>query len=578
MVYKKDLTANPMIVSLDTGNDKHQSNAELLLSESGANTVFAKQQTFVVKKVETTGIQLIATNPTDLTGTKANEQFHIAFNINNMKDKAGTLLANGTSEAKQWTITPNTAIRLQTEVLFSTALTDAITPRYMDVTIGNENVDITFRIQLNRTVKIVDAKASGVTDGANYQVPKIASSCKIGHKSAFTALYVLKDFVPGNYSKQLIKWKSSDSASSITVFPKNTNITMMEISDQSKVNSFWYYKTTGEEKNGIDLNQFKRMSGSAAYTYNSSSAASTTIRYMFVIDFSEAALTTENIGSYQIVWEAEPESSTTSVKTLAYPFEVTLEKEKEYELSGTATEAQTPETKVEYKISTDVTYDSYINNKSLALVLKPTSTDLPEDAKLVSGGKEYKRNGQGKYIVPLGTIQSGTEDFSLESNMFPDEQKTYSFEAQLYLAGSSVAASPMNGEKVGNVCNVEFKKAENKKPALCVTGERIGTVTEWTAGKGVNIKMNNIAIGKLTVTAYSGLTGNSQVTDLLSSVSGIFTIESGVGTYNSNSTQSATNKLVLSSSAKPGTYRLIFDVKDTSDKTIMEVPYYVIVK
>lgn len=67
----------------------------------------------------------------------------------------------------------------------------------------------------------------------------------------------------------------------------------------------------------------------------------------------------------------------------------------------------------------------------------------------------------------------------------------------------------------------------------------------------------------MTVTPYYGLAGSDKATALLSSVSGVFTIGNGTGTYDSSKTP--TGQLILSSSAQKGTYRLLFEIKNLSD-------------
>ena len=72
------------------------------------------------------------------------------------------------------------------------------------------------------------------------------------------------------------------------------------------------------------------------------------------------------------------------------------------------------------------------------------------------------------------------------------------------------------------------------------------------------------------------MAGNQKVTDLLSNVSGIFDINSGTGTYDAS--KQSTGKLVLNSSAKSGTYRLVFEVKDNEENVLLTVPYYIVVQ
>lgn len=557
LCYKKDLTESPMFVELNTGNNENKANVNTKIDET-----FDNEQTFIIKKVKTNGIELVKTATTNLTGTKANTQYNIAFNMNNITGAATQLSDSGTVAGKQWKIDANTKIMLMAEVTFSKALTDTVTPRYVDVTIGNDNIDITFRIELKRTVAQAKIDGSGVAIGANYQVPTVSNTCNIAQNSAFTALYVLKGFIPGNYQNQILTWQSEDGT--VLTFPSNTNIKMMEIVD-NKVKSYWYYKT-GLNESSIDLKQFKRMGGNENYSYDTTTASQKNINYMFVVDFSEA---TTQQGTYKIVWEAT--SSDTSTQTLSYPYEVKLTSEKTYALSSSSNLSAEPKATITYTIG-DAENDSSVAFKSLSLVLKP-KIELPKDAKLVCGENSFSKNKSGNFIVPVEYIKSGAKTLSLKSDMFPDEEKVYSFETQLYLSESSNNRSPMNGKPVGEGITVEFKKSENKHPSLHVTGKRIGTVSEWINGQSINIEMKNI--DKVTVKAYSG---NQQVTNVLSSVSGLFDIQSGEGVYNANNRNTNTGSLKLSSTTEEGTYKLVFEVKDDSGDTVLQVPYSIIVK
>lgn len=164
---------------------------------------------------------------------------------------------------------------------------------------------------------------------------------------------------------------------------------------------------------------------------------------------------------------------------------------------------------------------------------------------------------------------------TLVSQMFPDTKQSYAMTAKLYIVKSLKAPYPMNGNCVADA-NISFEKIALNKPSLRITGTTVASAAEWGNGQEIAISMSNIATGKMTVTAYSGLTGSQKVTDLLSNVSSIFDINSGTGTYDAS--KQSTGKLVLNSSAKAGTYRLVFEVKDNEENVLLTVPYYIVVQ
>ena len=230
----------------------------------------------------------------------------------------------------------------------------------------------------------------------------------------------------------------------------------------------------------------------------------------------------------------------------------------------------------DYTVTQTSANDSYIEGKTLSLVVTPKSS-LPADAYLKVGSDRIDRNSNGDFIIPVGTIQSGEKSFSMISDMMPDAATTYDFTGNLYLVGSGVPSAPIAGDKVGTVQSFSLVKSRTVRPALKITGDRVATAAEWSKGQDMTFKVSDIPDGgSVTVTPYSGLTGGQKVTDLLSSVAGLFDLQNGIGTYDSS--RDDTGKLRLSGTASPGTYRLVFEVKDADGKTVQNAPYYVIVK
>lgn len=556
--YVKDLTGTPMTMTLDTAAATNSVDTDQMLG-----TTFVKAQKLSIKAVTpSSGTQLISDDPKDLTGADANSKFKVSFNINNGATSAVTL----PSVHSAWSIPANTNVNLQTKVFFSKALTDVTTERYVDLVLGNDDVDITCRVKLERKVAAATAADSGVAVGEQFQVPQVAKNCSISQDSAFTALYVVKNFVPGNYSSQLLKWRDSGGADSS--FPAGTSITMMEVDEKSQITGYWYCKPSGSS---VDLRSFTRMAGTENYSYDTSATAGTTLRYLFVVNFGQASA---SAGSYQLAFDATAKAGVTAFTPVAPG--VTLGATKSYGLSATTTaDVLNPTADVSYTVTGASGNDSYTEGKSLSLVLTPqNAAALPQDARIQVGDQTYSCNGKNEIIIPIGTIAAGSKTLTLTSKMFPEEEKTYSFTAKLYLSNSAQADAPING-KVLRSCDVTFTKTAENRPALSVTGTRVATVSDWASGQTIDIQMKNLDDCDVTVKVYSGVSGTTQVTDLVSSVSGIFTIAGGTGTYDSSKTP--TNTLVLSSAAKAGTYRLSFEVSKAG-KELLTVPYYVIVR
>lgn len=180
-----------------------------------------------------------------------------------------------------------------------------------------------------------------------------------------------------------------------------------------------------------------------------------------------------------------------------------------------------------------------------------------------------------EYLKRLDRNTTETKTLKLISDMIPESAANYSFTGQLYLADSNNAEQPMNGVKVGDSVTISFSKTAESKPSLKVSGNQIGTNADWVSGQKFKFEVAELPDDSVvTVTAYSGASGNQKATDVLSSVGGQFDITGGTGTYNKNN---GNGLLKLSSVAPQGTYRLVFEVKSNKE-TILTVPYYIVVK
>ena len=564
--YKNDMTNSATKVTLDTS--KAGNNPVNIMCNMP--TSFKKQQSLWVKNVTLyNGTQLISSEPDTLSGSDANQKFQMYFNI----DKGSAIpLLEGT-KGGTWSLKNDTVGILRAQIGFSKALTDDTTARYVDITLGNDDIDIIWRVQLIRNVAAADAKDSGVTVGEQFKVPTVGKSCKITQNSAFTALYVINNYVPANRTSQKISWKKDDAPEA---FPKGTSLILMEISDENKVSSYWHYTATGSETE-IDLNRFVRMGATDSYQYDKNSTTGITLKYMLAVDFEDV----QNVssGTYEIAFTAIAKDDTGSDAVFSFP--VILTDKTVYDLQSTQeTAEESPKGSFEYNVTKNdnESDDNYSVGKSLALVLKDSliGNKLPRDAQLEVDGQRYSRNKTGQYIIPIGTIGSGTKEITIYSDMFPDEEKTYSLTGQLYLSGSNYAKTPINGEKVSKETSFTFTKPKKNKPALKVKGQQVATAADWAQGQQIQVDLKNIPKnGSVTVTAYSGVNGGKQVTDLLSSVSGLFDIENGVGIYKGGSSQ--TNKLILNGKADKGTYELRFEIKDANGKAVLIVPYDIII-
>lgn len=291
-VYQKDTTNAPITVELNTAaGAENPVTADFNIPRyaGNGNLTFKNEQKIKVKKVVAyNGTQLISTDPINLTGAAANNQFQITHKIGTGAEAILT-----TSEMENsWSIAAGAVVEVQNNIYFSKALTDVTTTRYIDITIGNDNIDFTYRLQIDRKVAPVAVTGSGVAVGAIYTAPSVTGECEIDEHSAFTALYVLNNFIPGNYKEQYLSWSAQ------TGFPKGTTVTMMELSSKNVVSSYWYYKADANISK-IPLVDFKRMGGTKNFEYTAETEGIIK-KYMFVVDFANAVGNTA--GSYKITF------------------------------------------------------------------------------------------------------------------------------------------------------------------------------------------------------------------------------------------------------------------------------------
>ena len=284
-----------------------------------------------------------------------------------------------------------------------------------------------------------------------------------------------------------------------------------------------------------------------------------------------------NTGSYQLAFAADNNEGAAEFKPVQLA--VQLVDKTTYGLTVAQSADNALGLTANYTVNKSSGDDTYASGKGLAIVLAPTGA-LPADAVLAVGDKTYERNAQGDFIVPIDNAgESGSIDLTLKSEMFPDAAADYGFTAVLYRAKSSEAASPMNGEKVAEQTNaVTLTKAQTVRPAIRVSGTQVAAASEWAQGQDMSFEVSNLDGYTLTATAYTGLTGTStsqRKTDLLSNIGGVFDIQNGTGIYKGGS---GNGKLTLNGSTAAGTYRIIFEIKDTDGNVAESQTYVVVVK
>ena len=442
---------------------------------------------------------------------------------------------------------------------FSKALTDSERERYIDVTLGNDQVTLKRRIWLVCKVIPVSFSGSGILPGSCYQLRSAEAEknkkAVIDGASSFTAFYHVRSFIPGNYDSRKIVWKKDGMEEGL---PVGTSIIMTERSEERSTTDFWYYKVQ-EKVSRIDLNKFTRMSGDEEYSYDMESTEYNSLDYQFMADFEESEEKAEE-GLYQLGFIASDSSEEVKVCQMELEVQVVPGKTYDLEIRESEEREETPKVTVTCKTE-DPREEIAQKEKTFALVLTGTGeTELPEDARLKVGKREYRTSGKDSFILPLGDMQNENSnwEFTLLSDLFPEEEKEYHFTAQLCRTDPFTESGILKGKTVTEPQMVVFRKAQKDITGLKITGVRISDSEGWRKGQSFNVQVLNMPPeGQITVTAYEGLTG-WQRSDAWN-----VSMEEGK---------------ISNPSAIKGIFRLIFEIKNAAGEVVSLAPYYLIVK
>ena len=240
-------------------------------------------------------------------------------------------------------------------------------------------------------------------------------------------------FIPGNYDSRKIVWKKDGMEEGL---PVGTSIIMTERSEERSTTDFWYYKVQ-EKVSRIDLNEFTRMSGDEEYSYDMESTEYNSLDYQFMADFEESEEKAEE-GLYQLGFIASDSSEEVKVCQMELEVQVVPGKTYDLEIRESEEREETPKVTVTCKTedptviitckTEDPREEIAQKEKTFALVLTGTGeTELPEDARLKVGKREYRTSGKDSFILPLGDMQNENSnwEFTLLSDLFPEEEKEY---------------------------------------------------------------------------------------------------------------------------------------------------------
>lgn len=394
----------------------------------------------------------------------------------------------------------------------------------------------------------------------------------ISKDSAFTAYFDVNYYDTGVYNALTLTFG--------TALPANTTIIMVDKVD----GSYWYYKVTGNETKQIPIALFVGMGGVAG-----SPAIRETGKYQFIVDFSDADMTSDSL----------------DVKLTA----TVTEKEKNYAPVLQATGKQITFVAVTHALGTpnvsgtsanvSVGYAQGAENASkwesldLTLVLIPDEQDkanLPIDATVTvieTVGNTTKTtttspDNNGNFVITLDRKATALK-IVLQSQMFADA--SYTFTLELYAAYDGEA--PMNGERLDTTVMTLTSKQKAQNSADVTVNIVKVTKDEATGQEKVDILKENVSACDLTDTINVilqkkvGEDYTATVTLLKKNSDGEY-ISTGWSqdlTTQANRNDEEHSFFISSLDAfGEGSFCLSLVVRDASNTAVLTVPYYFMIQ
>jgi len=396
--------------------------------------------------------------------------------------------------------------------------------------------------------------------------PITGTETAISKDSAFTAAFQISNFA----QSYKVDGNSYDAYTGLNVtfdpaIPDGSTMILLDRRD----GSYWYHLGGG---GSVPLTAFKKMGESGtAYSIPAPAADDgyVDLSYQFIVDFSQCASFDES--NLTMALEA-PKASPTSddgatggtgavnAAPEIKPAVTVSRKTSSFTFTTAGANGSTCEFSCEF---TKGAAASKWENRASALVLTPNE-DLPPDAhlKVVTGGgtTELYKTGES-FIVPLSLLQEGTKTVSvtLGSTLFPKTATEYHFTAEWQISQSKAGKAPLNGYLAGSA-NVTFTSAQKTVPSLKSTG----TTRMLTSSDELVLTLTTKNMDGYTATAT-----------LLHKSSG----GSYVGTGWRQPNVSSEQLEIPLGGQTPGSYCLMITVKkNNSITTVMQVPYYFVIK
>lgn len=429
-------------------------------------------------------------------------------------------------------------------------------PEYISITANrNEDGIYEYKVTFPNTVMYYQVRltydgavknasvANKVTDGQVFRNFN-SKDTSISRDSAFTAQFTVSDYIPEEYTAQLLKFSQN--------LPENTKIILK--SD----GKYWYYNLNSET-HSIDLTEFTAMGGDDKFICQITKS----FTYQFIVDFSQ---TEDYINADNLEMSLELTARTSDIPVEGNPLSVGIKKEAGFTIVSEAVVGKSATLNCTYNPSEGAA--SIWNDRKTALVLTAdASSEVPADLTLtaVADGNTtlYTMNSNRQFIIPLGKIDNKQVKITLNSSLFGSAEENLAFNADWYVSKSDADNSPINGylDRPDASCNVNFSCKKDAVPSVRIDG----TKRLCKAGDKLNVDVN-----------FKGIPDQGSITAYLQSKNGGQYVDTGAKVSISNDADTSRQIEFNMGKMSPGSYRILVIVQE-SGANILKVPYYFVI-
>lgn len=376
---------------------------------------------------------------------------------------------------------------------------------------------------------------------------------QITNDSSFTIYFDVQNYV--GYEKLRLNFNQELTAS--------TSIIMIDKSD----NSYWYIIIETETQD-VFIEDFTRMGSDDTYVITSEN-----FKLQFVVNLGDKLADVSNLtvklnADVSEGYEETPDLVENMKEVELEESEFLFEEEAIIDASGL-------EKVFDIKIAESEFNSSEWDDRDAAIVIsKIGETILPSDLKITVESTlpttirsaTYSINENGEFIIPISKETSSIK-FILSSSLFENESQDYKFEFSFYMAETIINGSPSNGDII-YTREVTFTSPEVVKIGAKIEGDKKIIALNGTLSLDVTI---NLATG---YTYTMSLMYKSEIGEYVNT--GWKFLQDNI-TINSVDPLEYSLDLSLAGQAH-GSYCIMVIVKDPDNFTVINAPYYFIIK